>query len=231
MFHVPHTMYKNNRNNLRPEDYRPQIKILGHASVVIYYRDLVIYVDPHSAQADFRHFRPADLILLTHDHFDHFDERALRELSAAKTIVIANSTVKALLTRLRPDLKVRMLRNGESVNFGNDIVIRAVPAYNIKNIRPDTGLPFHPKGIGNGYILEFPATRVYIAGDTELIPEMGNLGRIDVAILPMMHPFTLDGEEFIKAAKLINPKVLYPYHYERVERGKLRKELPGMDIR
>ena len=222
---------KDDHTNLQPAQKQPQIKILGHASVVIYYEDRVIYIDPHSAQADFMHFQPADLILVTHDHFDHFDEKALRELAVAKTIIISNYTVKALLTRMHPDLKVRMLKNGESVNFGNDIVIRAVPAYNIKNIKSGTGLPYHPEGIGNGYILEFPSTRIYIAGDTELIPEMESLGKIDVAILPMMYPFTMDGEDFIKAAKLINPKILYPYHYEKSEHSKLRKELPGIKIR
>ena len=224
----------NKAGNYATEAYsaeQPQVKVLAHASVVVYYKDMAIYVDPHTSYADYTHFRPADLILITHDHFDHFDQKALKELAVTRTIVIANITVKKMLLSLRPDLKVRMLKNDESVNFGPDIVIRAVPAYNIKNIRPETGRPYHSKGVGNGYIIEFPDTRIYIAGDTEQIPEMADLGEIDIAVLPKMYPFTMDGEMFIEAARLIKPKILYTYHYDTVDKTLLRQQLPGIEVR
>ena len=215
----------------KSEHSHPQIKILGNASVVLYANDLAIYVDPCSSQVDYSFFPAADLILITHDHYDHFDQKALNLLCGNKTFIIANQTVKQLLNIIRPDLKVRLLRNGENVKFVNDITIKAIAAYNIKNIRPDTGHPYHSKGIGNGYVINFPGTSVYIAGDTELIPEMKNLGKIDIAILPKMHPFTMDCEDFIDAVKLIKPKILYPYHCEELDRKSMKDALPGIEIR
>jgi L-ascorbate metabolism protein UlaG (beta-lactamase superfamily) len=92
------------------------------------------------------------------------------------------------------------------------IPVEAVPAYNIQHKRPD-GEVFHPKGEGNGYILTFGGTRVYVAGDTENIPEMKALKKIDVAFLPMNLPYTMTPAMVADAAKAFRPKILYPYHY------------------
>jgi L-ascorbate metabolism protein UlaG (beta-lactamase superfamily) len=94
----------------------------------------------------------------------------------------------------------------------NNIVVEAVPAYNIINERAP-GQPFHPKGAGVGYILTIGDKRFYIAGDTENIPEMKNLKNIDVAFLPMNLPYTMTPEMVAAAAKSFNPKILYPYHF------------------
>ena len=100
------------------------------------------------------------------------------------------------------------------------IKIEAVPAYNIVQKRPD-GQPFHPKGSGNGYIINFDKTRVYVAGDTENIPEMKQLKNIDVAFLPMNLPYTMTPEMVAEAAKAFGPKILYPYHYGQTDPNKL----------
>jgi L-ascorbate metabolism protein UlaG (beta-lactamase superfamily) len=111
------------------------------------------------------------------------------------------------------------MKNGE-VQTVQGIKIEAVPAYNIIHKR-DNGQPFHPKGVGNGYILTFGDKRVYVAGDTENIPEMKTLQGIDVAFLPMDLPYTMTPEMVADAAKVLKPKILYPYHYGDTNTSKL----------
>ena len=85
----------------------------------------------------------------------------------------------------------------------------------------DNGQPYHPKGDGNGYILTFADTRLYIAGDSENVPEMGLLKQIDIAFLPMNLPFTMTPEMVVNAARSFRPKVLYPYHYGETDTTRL----------
>jgi L-ascorbate metabolism protein UlaG (beta-lactamase superfamily) len=98
--------------------------------------------------------------------------------------------------------------------------VEAVPAYNLVNMRKD-GQPFHPKDAGNGYIIAFGDTRLYIAGDTENIPEMKALKNIDIAFLPMNLPYTMTPEMVGDAAKAFRPRILYPYHFGKTDTGKL----------
>ncbi len=113
------------------------------------------------------------------------------------------------------------------------VTIEAVPAYNIVHKR-ENGDPFHPKGIGNGYIVTFGDQRIYIAGDTENIPEMKELQDIDIAFLPMNLPYTMTPEMVADAATTIQPKILYPYHYSDTDTSKiveLLKEQSGIEVR
>ena len=115
------------------------------------------------------------------------------------------------------------------MNYGeadtvDSIRIEAVPAYNIVNRRPD-GTPFHPRGTGNGYVLTFGDTRVYVAGDTENIPEMKALKNIDIAFLPVNLPYTMSPEMAADAARAFRPKILYPYHYGETDLSKLKDAL------
>jgi L-ascorbate metabolism protein UlaG (beta-lactamase superfamily) len=121
-----------------------------------------------------------------------------------------------------------IMKNGDKKELLG-IEIEAVPAYNINNKRPD-GNPFHPKGEGNGYILTFDHTRIYIAGDTENIPEMENIKNIDIAFLPMNLPYTMTPEMVADAALKFKPKILYPYHYGNTEVTKLNEILAGSKI-
>ena len=107
------------------------------------------------------------------------------------------------------------MRNGDKETvFG--LSIEAVPAYNMLHKRED-GNPFHPKGIGNGYILTFGDTRLYLAGDTENIPEMKSLHDIAIAFLPMNLPYTMTPEMVAEAARIFKPRILYPYHYGKTD--------------
>jgi L-ascorbate metabolism protein UlaG (beta-lactamase superfamily) len=117
------------------------------------------------------------------------------------------------------------MMNGDSRTFVG-ITIEAVPAYNLVQKRPD-GRPFHPKGEGNGYVLTFGSTRVYVAGDTENTPEMKGLKSIDVAFLPMNLPYTMTPAQVADAVKAFRPKVLYPYHYGETDPGALKELLKG----
>ena len=111
------------------------------------------------------------------------------------------------------------MRNGDKQTIAG-LQIEAVPAYNILHKRED-GQPFHPKGVGNGYILTFGNTRLYLAGDTENIPEMKNLHDIDIAFLPMNLPYTMTPEMVADAARMFKPRILYPYHYGNTDTNKL----------
>ena len=117
------------------------------------------------------------------------------------------------------------MKNGD-MQIVQGIKIEAIPAYNIIHKR-DNGQPFHPEGVGNGYILIFGDKRVYVAGDTENIPEMKILQGIDVAFLPMNLPYTMTPEMVTEAAKLFRPKILYPYHYGNTDTSKLVELLKG----
>jgi len=182
------------------------ITAIKHASLRMQYDGLEIQVDPvakYEPSTDYSKFPKADVILVTHEHFDHFDRDAIAVLEKAGTQVVANPSVQKMLGH------GTSMANGESRIVCNGIAIDAVPAYNTTAGRTQ----FHPKGRDNGYVLTLDGLRVYIAGDTEDIPEMAKLKDIDVAFLPCNQPYTMTPEQVAKAAKTIKPKVLFPYHY------------------
>ena len=196
---------------------------LGHASLMIEYNNLIIHIDPRSSEANYDLLPDADLILITHGHSDHYDVNALNKIKKTGTIFICNQEVKNKNTYTG---KIFVMNNGDSLKI-NDIPIKAVPAYNIVNSTN------HPKGIGNGYILSIGGKRIYIAGDTENIPEMLTFGKIDYAFLPMNLPYTMSPEMAADAAKKVKPDVLYIYHYGTSDTARLRTLLMAekMNIR
>ena len=124
------------------------------------------------------------------------------------------------------------MKNGEIKTVQN-LKIEAIPAYNIKHMR-SPGNPYHPKGVGNGYIITFGDKRVYVAADTENTPEMKALKNIDIAFLPMNLPYTMTPEMVADAAKAFMPKILYPYHYGNTDTSKiveLLKDVEGIEVR
>lgn len=196
-----------------------EIAFLGHGSLMMAFGGKTVHVDPYGEVADYESLPKADLVLITHEHFDHLDEGALRAITKDGTTVVATKAC------LRQVPKAVAMANGDKRNvLGLDI--EAVPAYNIAHKRPD-GQPFHPKGSGNGYIVTFGDKRVYIAGDTENIPEMKALRGIDVAFLPMNLPYTMTPEMVADAAKAFRPKVLYPYHFGDTDASRLVALLKG----
>ncbi len=182
-----------------------ELWFIGHGTLMIKFNGLIIHIDPYSSVADYETLPKADLILVTHQHGDHLDLQAIGKIKKSNTAIICNSASAEKL----PGSEV--MENG-AVKQWEDIKIEAVPAYNIKHER-STGNPFHPKGEGNGYILTMGNKRIYIAGDTENIPEMTKIADIDVAFLPMNLPYTMTPEMVAEAAKMLNPGILYPYHY------------------
>ena len=200
-----------------------EVTCVGHASIMMRYGEQIIHVDPYGDVADYGQLPDADLILITHHHGDHFDTLAIAEIERPTTQIIGSPTV------IRELKRGKALRNG-SQTVWNEIPIRAVPAYNRISMR-SPGVPFHIRGEGNGYLLEIERLRIYIAGDTELIPEMEHLGPIDIAFLPKNLPYTMSDQMFIEAARLIRPAVLYPYHYFEVDRTALQEALPDNKIR
>jgi L-ascorbate metabolism protein UlaG (beta-lactamase superfamily) len=181
---------------------------ITHASVVITVPGLVIYTDPIGGADLYKGQQPPDLILLTHEHPDHFDPDTLSALAGEKTRLVANPAVfKKLPERLKS--KANAIGNGEHTTVG-PVDIEAIPAY---NSTPDR-LKFHPKGRDNGYMLTFGKSRIYIAGDTEDIPEMRALKDIFIAFVPMNLPYTMDVDQASSAVVAFAPRVVYPYHYK-----------------
>jgi L-ascorbate metabolism protein UlaG (beta-lactamase superfamily) len=196
------------------------ITFIGHGTLMMTFDGKVIHVDPFSRLADYGKLPDADLVLITHQHRDHLDSKALDEILTQSTVVVTNPAAAESVNG------ARILKNGQKVTV-LDLPIEAVPAYNIVHKR-DSGEPFHPKGRDNGYVITFGETRVYIAGDTENIPEMKILGKIDVAFLPANLPYTMTPEMFADAARFVNPRILYPYHYGDTDIKQLVELLAGM---
>ena len=203
------------------------ITFIGHATLMFRHGGLVIHVDPVSQYADYSQQPKADIILVTHDHGDHLDPKAIAAIRTPSTVLIG--TAKCV----QQVAGIAAMANGESRDVRGLVHVEAVPAYNIVNKRP-TGEPFHAKGDGNGYIITFGDKRVYVAGDTENTPEVKALKKIDVAFLPMNLPYTMTPEMVADAAKAFAPKILYPYHYgntDPLQLAKLLSGTPGIEVR
>ncbi len=214
------------RDTLQTSDGPLEITFVGHGSLMFTFQDKIIHVDPYSALTDYSKLPQADLILLTHEHMDHMDHKALGTLRTEKTLLVVN---QACAEEVRGGI---IMQNGDQHTVMG-IKIEAVPAYNIVHTR-SPGQPFHPRGSGNGYILTFGDKRVYIAGDTENIPEMAELKAIDVAFLPMNLPYTMTPEMAAEAANSFKPHILYPYHYGNSDTSKLLDLLqsePAIEVR
>ncbi len=202
------------------------ITFLGHGSLMFDFNAMNISVDPFSRVADYALLPKADLILITHEHQDHLDKSALASVRTDSSDLILTETCA------RQVEGGIVMHNGD-VRTVRGIQVEAVPAYNLIHKR-DNGQPFHPKGIGNGYILTFGDKRVYIAADTENIPEMKALTGIDVAFLPMNLPYTMTPEMVADAALALQPGILYPYHFGQTdpqELVKLLKDEKGIEVR
>jgi L-ascorbate metabolism protein UlaG (beta-lactamase superfamily) len=192
-----------------------KITFIGHGTLMLSINSFVVHIDPWSNLGDYSQLPKADLILVTHQHGDHLDKKAIDLIRKEGTTLIYT----AKCNEAQPDLKGIILNNGEKKLVGL-FEVEAVPAYNLIGKRPD-GNPFHPKGEGNGYILTIGGKNIYIAGDTENTPEMKALKNIDVAFLPMNLPYTMTPEMVADAALAFHPGILYPYHTGETDVTKL----------
>lgn len=196
-----------------------EIFFIGHGSLMLRNADYVIHVDPVRSSGSYENLPKADLILVTHEHYDHLDTALIDRLKKPSTLMFSNGTVAALVPR------AQVMKPGDVKSAGN-ISIEAVSAYNIVNER-SKGNPFHPRGVGNGYILTIGDKRFYVAGDTENTPEMKALKGINVAFLPMNLPYTMTPEMVADAAKSFKPGILYPYHFGDTDTQKLVDLMKG----
>ncbi|HOJ51049.1 MAG TPA: MBL fold metallo-hydrolase [Syntrophales bacterium] len=203
-----------------------KITFIGHASVCMEWGGKVIHIDPVGRYGDYSQLPKADLILITHEHYDHFDPRTIEVIRKKGTIILTNTACARYLNG------AHAMKNGDERTFF-EIKITALPAYNIVHLQP-SGVPYHPKGEGNGYLVNFKGTRVYIGGDTENIPEMKALRGVDIAFLPMNLPYTMTPEMVADAARAFRPRILYPYHLGDTDVSrliKLLKDEKGIDVR
>jgi len=203
-----------------------EITFIGHGTLMFTFGGTVIHVDPWSRLTDYSKMPKADIILLTHHHRDHLDAVAVEKLLKEKTTLILTETSSE-------KIKGGLVMNNGDIKTEKGLKIEAVPAYNLVHMRSE-GIPFHPKGVGNGYVITFGNKRVYIAGDTENIPEMKSLEKINMAFLPMNLPYTMTPEMAASAAKMFKPIILYPYHYGETDVSKLvnlLKEEKEIEIR
>lgn len=186
---------------------------ISHASFVMQTPRGVLYVDPVGDPSIYGDFPDADLILVTHEHGDHFNADTLGALLKDNTGLITNPAVQAKMTG---DMQARAvsLANGDMHN-ALEIGVDAIPAYNITPERAN----FHPQGRDNGYVLDFGGFRVYVSGDTEDTPEMRALEGIDLAFVCMNLPFTMSAEAAASAVAEFKPRYVYPYHYRGRDNG------------
>ena len=200
---------------------------LTHASIRIQYDGKEIEIDPvtklGNKTIDYAAMPKADYLLVTHEHFDHFNQEAIKLLSGGNTRFITNKRCADMYG------SGQVMKNGDKLQISDDFTIEAVPAYNYT----EGHTQFHPKGRDNGYILTIDGLRIYIAGDTEDIPEMSAIKDIDIAFLPCNQPYTMTPDQLVKAAKIIKPKVVFPYHYGQTDVSGIPGQLKGdgIDVR
>ena len=202
------------------------ITFIGHGTLMFTFGSKVIHIDPWGKLADYSACPKADIILITHEHGDHLDPDVIEMLRTDSTDLVLTETCAEKITG------GMIMKNGD-VDTVQGIPIEAVPAYNIVHKR-ENGQPFHPQGMGNGYIIAFGDLRVYVAGDTENTPEMKALQDIDAAFLPMNLPYTMTPEMVADAAKAFEPRILYPYHYgdtNTEQLVELLKDIPEIEVR
>ena len=203
-----------------------QVKIhaLMHSSIRIEYEGREIEIDPcanlHGRTVDYSVVPKADIILVTHEHFDHYDSVTIALLANENTQLIMNRRCVEMYG------SGTAMKNGDRLQLADGITLKAVPAYNTTKGREQ----FHPKGRDNGYVLTLDGLNIYIAGDTEDIPEMAKLKDIDIAFLPCNQPYTMTPEQLVRAAKIIKPKILFPCHYGETDVSGIPSMLQGEDI-
>ena len=199
-----------------------EIFFIGHGSLMFRINDFVVHIDPVTSSGRYEGLPKADLILVTHEHYDHLDTELISTLRKQETVLFCNGASVSNVPW------AQVMKPGD-IKTAGIVSVEAVYAYNIINERAK-GQPFHPRGAGNGYILSIGDKKFYIAGDTENIPEMKTLKEINVAFLPMNLPYTMTPQMVADAAKLFSPEILYPYHYGDTNTDEIVRLLKGTGI-
>ena len=215
------------------------ITALGHASVQIEQGSKVVIVDPVTQMADLSTAKPADLILVTDIHQDHYDPAAVAKLRKPGAPVVVPQAIADMKQIPNPTIMMNStMRTNEEALAG--ITVIAVPAYNVQR-GPAPGQFYHPRGRGQGYVLAFSdklaavrqnqAGQVYVAGDTECVPAMSTwVKNVDVALMPMNLPYTMTPAEAAACVKDFKPKVAIPYHYMGQKPEEFAEALKGQPV-
>ena len=177
-------------------EFVKNISWLGHAAFLVKYEGMNVYFDPYQIARG----EPADVIFVSHDHYDHCSPEDIERIRKSDTVIVTNESSAKKLKG-----EIRVVKAGDEIEV-RGLKVKAVPAYN-PNKR------FHPKQYGGlGFIVDFGGVKVYHAGDTDLIPEMEGI-EADIALLPVSGTYVMTAEEAAKAAEIIKPKVAIPMHY------------------
>lgn len=198
---------------------------IGHGSLLFDYGGKVIHVDPYSEVADYAVQPDADWVWITHDHPDHYDQAALEAIQKEDTRYVMDP---ASAEKFGNAERVTIMKNGDEQILAG-VTIKAVPAYNVVR-GPDAESKYHPKGQYNGYLATFGDFTVYIAGDTECIPEMANFGKVDLAFVPINLPYTMPPEEAVGCIRTISPAAVVPYHQGESDPQVIADALADTDI-
>ena len=178
------------------DDVIREIKWLGHDGFLIKADGKVIVIDPFKI----KECRPADLILISHEHYDHCSVEDIKKIRKDSTVIVTEADSAAKLSG-----NVQVVRPGEKISAAG-VLVETIPAYN-------TNKAFHPKANGwLGFVITVAGVRIYHAGDTDVIPEMDSV-QADIALLPVSGTYVMTAQEAVEAAKMIKPKVVIPMHY------------------
>jgi L-ascorbate metabolism protein UlaG (beta-lactamase superfamily) len=189
-----------------------KVKWLGHASFLIKAGEKMIYIDPYEGEYE----NKADIILVSHSHGDHCSVPIINRIREEDTIIIATPGCVPLIGG-----DVKTIESGESITL-EKVTVEAVPAYNLKRFR-SPNVPFHPKGLGVGFLITIQDKIIYHAGDTGFIPEMSSLKKVDLALLPCGGTYTMDINEAVDAVLAINPKIVIPMHQRESDTMEFKK--------
>ncbi len=206
-----------------------EFEFYGHASLSIAYDGVVMYIDPVSTEADYTQLPKADIILVTHEHNDHFDKNAIENISSHNTILITNTDKIVLNTdKIITDTNKIVLNTHETFKDKNkDITITAFAAHNTTAGRDK----FHPTNRDNGYLITIEDFSIYVSGDTEMVEDDARIKNCDILFLAVNQPYTMTIEQAEHFASIINPKIFYPYHTTDTDMDKLKETFAKYDFK
>jgi len=194
-----------------------ELKWLGHASWKLKAGGKTIYLDPYQGEYD----EEADLILSSHSHTDHCEPSKVNMVKGEETVIIAPADCAEKI-----GAPVKSLKPGEKATYG-EVTIEAVEAYNYKRFR-SPGNPFHPKGLGVGYLVRAEGKTIYHVGDSDFIPEMKEIKDVDLLLIPSGGTYTMDNEDAAEAIVAMHPKVAVPMHIWDTDPGELKRKVESV---